>query len=239
MSGNHHGKRQTGSTMAELLAVVGILTILLMIAFPAINKLAEISRRVKCAGNLRQIGILMQSYLADHRYEYPPGVYQASDEHGNTIGQAYGWAWYLTQYHGMKDFRCFICPAIHPEDVQPGLRKNLGVNGYVSYAVNRYGVCAGITAKHLSAFQTSIPEPSKVILALDYDAPNQPYIGWYRASRDDVNQNWDEFSKRHSGVVNVLYCDGHVKTGQNKEAVMGSDRRQYPWAEEQYIRLNQ
>ncbi|HWL51931.1 MAG TPA: DUF1559 domain-containing protein, partial [Chthoniobacteraceae bacterium] len=119
MSGKLHGGWRHGYTVLELLLVTGILCLLLMIAFGTGSKLLELSRRAKCAGNLRQIGILMQSYLADHRYEYPPGVYQARDENGNTVGQAYGWAWYLAQYHEMKDFRCFICPAIPPENVQP------------------------------------------------------------------------------------------------------------------------
>jgi prepilin-type N-terminal cleavage/methylation domain-containing protein len=63
------GKR--GFTMVELLVVVGILLVLAAIAVPMGMGAVRQAERVKCLGNLREIGVGLESYLADHNDFFP------------------------------------------------------------------------------------------------------------------------------------------------------------------------
>lgn len=63
--------RSRGFTLIELLVAVTVIGILLGLILPAVQTAREAARRMKCAANLRQIGIAMQSYESAHGM-FPP-----------------------------------------------------------------------------------------------------------------------------------------------------------------------
>jgi prepilin-type N-terminal cleavage/methylation domain-containing protein len=77
---NRHDKRQSrhdlpvvrkGFTLIELLVVVAIISLLVSILLPSLNKAKELAKRSVCMSNLRQFGISWGYYWSDHNEAVP------------------------------------------------------------------------------------------------------------------------------------------------------------------------
>ncbi len=64
-------KNASAFTLIELLVVITIIAILASIAFPVFNTVTERANQTKDLSNIRQIGVVLKLFAADHNGSYP------------------------------------------------------------------------------------------------------------------------------------------------------------------------
>jgi prepilin-type N-terminal cleavage/methylation domain-containing protein/prepilin-type processing-associated H-X9-DG protein len=103
-----------GFTLIELLVVIAIIAVLIALLVPAVQKVREAASRVKCANNLKQLGIACHNYH-DVNNKLPPaiqlqgndaGVRWSGNNDGNIESPRFGPNWV-----------CFLLPYIEAQNL--------------------------------------------------------------------------------------------------------------------------
>lgn len=187
-------------TLIELLIVIAIVAILASLLLPALSKARETSRQIKCAGNMKQLGIVFFMYSGDYEGWNPCWRWQAA----------------LTPYipgapnYGKLDLG--ICPAsplIAPTPSPSGVGEGESMLSHYVYPgiyydaspSFRYLACYG---KYEHIKNSQIKKPSEKILLMECWWPSVSGVAW------GSNRITDRFTLVHFKGSNFTWIDGHV-----------------------------
>lgn len=192
--------RSPAFTIIEMIVVLGIIAIMMSITYPVYTSISQRAKATKDMSNLRQIGILMQTYLNDKDGILP--VINADPGIGKDLSPVI-----YPKYVGSR--RVFQSPfdkrAAAETDSAP-----------VSYGINQnmYTASPGIAGN-----TTKVVSPSATILmAPNYNGP--PAVGgsWPGVATNVPNltpgggAGMTVGPQANGAQINALFCDLHAET---------------------------
>lgn len=211
-------------TLMELLVVVAIIAVLAALLMPVISQSKVKARQIACIANLHQLGIGLQSFVADN-HAYPSIIGPANSENpgwwaSQLESGGFGDSTPITNFIYAGVWRCPSAPKTWPWP-GPG-------NGepFISYGYNVFGVSRGqdalglhgnfipgatIISNHpgfapVKEYEVTVPAAMMAI--------GDSITGDLRFIRLDLAylDKYGRATARHQGKVDVLFCDGHVES---------------------------
>lgn len=200
--------QSTQFTLIELLVTIAIIVILASILLPALNKAREVSKRINCTSNLRNLSIYNANYIGDSNgYATPFMIGERWDNMFLSLG-------YVPQYKILDKNVNYIsaklrCPSSNKTlfgfmekysnwwDYMGSLGGTYGWSVYCGYAEGSV-----ILSSPLNALR--VKRPSMRIIAGDRAEGTVSLPG----SIDGSNRPLGEV---HQGATPIAFLDGHVK----------------------------
>jgi prepilin-type processing-associated H-X9-DG protein/prepilin-type N-terminal cleavage/methylation domain-containing protein len=220
-------KADSALTLTELLVVIAIVGILAALLLTAISHAKAKAQKIQCVGNLHQLGIGLQVFLADN-HGYPVLLTSTNRFSGMErfwFGQMQQDA--LGNPHLTTNFYyqgVWFCPSAQwSEEVLRGIPM---ADGWTYYAyntdifdakngnvepTNQFGLQGHFnpnTQTYLPIRESEVVAPSDMMAIGDGFDPNGIFM---RRPLSDMEQ-FGNVLTRHQGKANVVFCDGHVES---------------------------
>ncbi|MBL7106158.1 MAG: type II secretion system protein [Phycisphaerae bacterium] len=210
-------------TLIELLVVISIISILMAILMPSLQKVRYQAKSLVCNSNLRQWGIMLTAYTNDYDGRFFEGWYEGCSNNGV-------WVFVMEKYYAADpEVRC--CPLAKNPDAENPYKAwgYLDNRFYGSYGMNSWLYDPPRTVKETEGHHT-ILNWRRLAIKKGYQVPmlmdSQWIDGWpehYDIPPTSAGQDWledDGHNKnhmrrfcinRHVGNVNSIFVDLHLE----------------------------
>lgn len=206
-------------TIIELLVVISIIAILAAMLLPALVRAREVAKSISCVNNLKQLGLVMNSYEDDNEGFIVPAIID--------YGTYWLWGKSLAEAGYVSKKAVVYNPSTH-ELLCPS--STVKVDGKVVYEQGNYGMNKLITyfPGNTGCKVTSLKSASTKILMFDAGTSychygqilgpshNSFYLPGAQANRtlswdqNTYKNSNDAYNGRHQKKINILWVDGHV-----------------------------
>lgn len=206
-----------GFSMVELLVAISIVAVLAAILIPVLSSVRQRSLSAACQSNLRQMGVALNVYVAEHDGVFiPAAVYRPVDQ-----GIYLYWYEMLEPYMGgspedPKNRPAWqLCPA---KDIKPMTLETVGYGwnsrnfGHATGGNNDPDPADDPDGVYSRLMQVENPADTIIIGdSKDATTDDQAYQNRY------LYESGQLLAERHSGGGNYLFVDGHVEWMRSAE----------------------
>jgi prepilin-type N-terminal cleavage/methylation domain-containing protein/prepilin-type processing-associated H-X9-DG protein len=218
--GPHAGRR--AFTLVELLVVIAIVALLAALLLPVLSRAKAQSQAASCKNRLRQIGLSLGMYLADHR-RYPPMW-------GQDTGSFQTWADRLSPYAPLNWTNTSRqCPAYTANGgIIKVLKQHKEVSVHTGYSYNGFGIAGlsgsprlglGIRYPPSLASEPEVRVPTDMYAVADARTYRDLFIfgeGLVKGLSGFIEMQpyysvKEETPPLHGKGYNILFADGHAK----------------------------
>jgi prepilin-type N-terminal cleavage/methylation domain-containing protein len=196
----------SGFTLVELLVVIAIIAVLIGLLLPAIQKVRQAADRIRCAKNLKQMGLALHNYYGTVGYLPSAGAADGKPFNGGPFfnwGEGTNWSIYILPY--VEQDNVFNRLTFYGDSgwTTDQTQKS---GTYTSSAVNNVNVAKGIVFKMFRC--PSDPKPALVV--------NGSNVGYQLgANAPQVNRN---SYVAIAGAVNNLDGSGLFAESRNTDS---------------------
>lgn len=208
-----------GFSLAELLAAVAIVCVILLFAVPALQSFRAKVHGAECVNRLRQTGTILQAFLGENRGKLTLLVAGGNDY------KARQWLWYnqLRDYAKLSEESAqavFACP-LQDKSVTSrycyGFRR-AGKPGGKDLAMEDMG-----SGTYYALNTLRVERPATYFIAADSIEAER--LQTWRIHPTQIAGDGGALHLRHQGRANVLFLDGHVEALGPQELYENTDVR--------------
>ncbi len=205
-------RKSGGFSLFSLIVGIAVVAALAMLGLGVFSHAQQQAKGVTCTSNLRQVGVALHSYLADHNGRYPPSrsnpAYQTEDNGFAGVHWQDALKVYLHPYSGSPVTSTMAGPLWCPADLarRDGLAQH-------SYGVNTY--IGGLEPLEKQNIRVE-PNPGQRLYLVEAtrntrSTCNFSHNTWPFNNGDPSKPDTDvHVDFRHNGVANGLFLDGRV-----------------------------
>jgi prepilin-type N-terminal cleavage/methylation domain-containing protein len=182
--------RRVGFTLVELLVVIAIIGVLMGLLLPAVQKVREAANRVKCANNLKLIGLALHNYHGSYGCFPPPSWVRALFPYTEQVANGYqGYQDGNDWVDILVTLSLYTCPSdprsghFSWDNAGSGLRVSYGLTSYLAVSGLDYRDGKGVITDH-SSFPahriTNITDgTSNTIMVAERPPSPDRWYGWW------------------------------------------------------------